>query len=763
MSRRPGRERIKKVAGQGGKRGDTPTGPPPFNLNTNRKLLVSTSLPPDPMTPPAQIPGTLLCHLPSYCDSLFSGFCGLRDQGLLMDCSLHLSGVSYGAHRLVLAAISHVAEGWLRHGEAGPGARSDADEQVSPAGLQAVLEFAYTGDTAMAVGMVPDDLTEVCRWLGVERLAEALRRDTDDGPCCPVRERELSLGAMRGLWEEGVGCDVWLQVDGGESFPAHRVVLAAAGDYFRALLCGGLRESSERVIVLPDVAGWALHALLGFLYSGTLCLGWEHIWELTEAARRFQLQGALTLCQDFLKNHIDANSCLDILVLAETYGLVQLGQQAEQYALRHFSCVAGGNKFRDLPVVLLEHLLKKDTLCVDSEVQVFRAVQTWVEDDLGERLCFLAGLLEHVRFGLMSRSELQEVQSCSLLSQDPRCRQTRENVEAFLQMSHKGAPCKPRTHNQVLVVVGGDFVNEDFTRRVPSRSLWFAHRFQRGLGLIRTVEWRVLPELPEPPRFRHCVCVLHNQLYVLGGRKYYGSYDVLKSVMRLDPTQGHWEKLADMHSPRDYFAAVCLEGKLYVLGGNRDDTHYLDSVEFYSPEDNTWSFAHPLDTELCGHAAAVLNEEIFISGGFNTRLGCLPYLWRYDPCMGSSYCAPMTAGVGRAGHAMLALGGRLLVAGGLEPLWVGFGDQLQCEAYNPALNTWTPFPRLPRPHLFPAATLLEGLLYLLGGSSADSTRDTPWVHCYDPHTQCWEKLGSMPHPYADLAACTLQVPRELRE
>ncbi|KPP61492.1 kelch-like protein 33-like, partial [Scleropages formosus] len=611
---------------------------------------------------------------------------------------------------------------------------------------------------------------------------------------------------------------------------AHRVVLAAAGDYFRALLCGGLRESSERVIVLPDVAGWALHALLGFLYSGTLCLGWEHIWELTEAARRFQLQGALTLCQDFLKNHIDANSCLDILVLAETYGLVQLGQQAEQYALRHFSCVAGGNKFRDLPVVLLEHLLKKDTLCVDSEVQVFRAVQTWVEDDLGERLCFLAGLLEHVRFGLMSRSELQEVQSCSLLSQDPRCRQTRENVEALLQMSHKGAPCKPRTHNQVsldlqkegdsrclhpvsiqtwalsalgpspnterhgvililaglvyshsqhfdpqvLVVVGGDFVNEDFTRRVPSRSLWFAHRFQRGLGLIRTVEWRALPELPEPPRFRHCVCVLHNQLYVLGGRKYYGSYDVLKSVMRyvklkclchleLDPTQGHWEKLADMHSPRDYFAAVCLEGKLYVLGGNRDDTHYLDSVEFYSPEDNTWSFAHPLDTELCGHAAAVLNEEIFISGGFNTRLGCLPYLWRYDPCMGSSYCAPMTAGVGRAGHAMLALGGRLLVAGGLEPLWVGFGDQLQCEAYNPALNTWTPFPRLPRPHLFPAATLLEGLLYLLGGSSADSTRDTPWVHCYDPHTQCWEKLGSMPHPYADLAACTLQVPRELRD
>lgn len=168
--------------------------------------------------------------------------------------------------------------------------------------------------------------------------------------------------------------------------------------------------------------------------------------------------------------------------------------------------------------------------------------------------------------------------------------------------------------------------------------------------------------------------------------------------------------------------------------------------------------AQPLDRALCGHAAAVSGGEIFISGGCDSRWGCLPYLWRYDPSHGCSSRAPMVAGVGRAGHAMLTLRGKLLVVGGLQPLWAGFGDQLECEAYDPTLDTWVAIPRLPGPHLFPAAVLLDGVMYVLGGSSVDTARDTPWVHRYDPRTGRWDNLGKLPRPYADLAAGVLQLP-----
>uniref|UniRef100_A0A673KMY6 Uncharacterized protein n=1 Tax=Sinocyclocheilus rhinocerous TaxID=307959 RepID=A0A673KMY6_9TELE len=304
----------------------------------------------------------------------------------------------------------------------------------------------------------------------------------------------------------------------------------------------------------------------------------------------------------------------------------------------------------------------------------------------------------------------------------------------------------------VLVLVGGDCVNENFERREPNLCLWFAQCFMRGEGLIRTIEWRPLAHLPEPPRFRHCACVLNNTLYIIGGRKYYGrsiNHLVCVSLCRFYPAQGRWERLPDMSRPRDYFAAVCHRGKVFVLGGNCDDMNCLDSVECYTPEDNTW--------RVFTHA-----HRMFVSGGCDSRLRCCPCLWIYDPVHGCSERSPMTAGAGRAGHVMLVSGQRLVVAGGLQPVWVGFGDQLQCESYDPVHDSWTSFPMLPRPHLSPAAAALDGQLYILGGSSADSARDTPWVHRYDPQAKCWDKLGAMPRPYADLAACALQLPDSLK-
>uniref|UniRef100_A0A672NMP9 Kelch-like protein 33 n=1 Tax=Sinocyclocheilus grahami TaxID=75366 RepID=A0A672NMP9_SINGR len=402
---------------------------------------------------------------------------------------------------------------------------------------------------------------------------------------------------------------------------------------------------------------------------------------------------------------MDETSCLDILALAEAYSLEDLGRRAEDYALAHFQRVAEGEKFKNLPCVHLQRLLERDALNADSELAVFRAVVNWVEDDEDRRLSHLSRLMQSIRFALMRPEELQEVQDCKLLLRSSGGKTTLETVKNLLHGDRRTSDCKPRTPNQVLVLVGGDCVNENFERREPNLCLWFAQCFMRGEGLIRTIEWRPLAHLPEPPRFRHCVCVLNNTLYIIGGRKYYGALDILKTALRL---------------------------------------------------------CHPLDNALCGHAAAVLNGEMFVSGGCDSRLRCCPCLWIYDPVHGCSERSPMAAGAGRAGHVMLVSGQRLVVAGGLQPVWAGFGDQLQCESYDPVHDSWTSFPMLPRPHLSPAAAALDGQLYVLGGSSANSARDTPWVHRYDPQTKCWDKLGAMPRPYADLAACALQLPDSLK-
>lgn len=66
--------------------------------------------------------------------------------------------------------------------------------------------------------------------------------------------------------------DLTLLVNG-ESFPAHKVILAARSQYFRAMLFGGMRESHANQIELVDVNSLsAFKHLLRYVYKGDMQL-----------------------------------------------------------------------------------------------------------------------------------------------------------------------------------------------------------------------------------------------------------------------------------------------------------------------------------------------------------------------------------------------------------------------------------------------------------------------------------------------------------
>ena len=50
--------------------------------------------------------------------------------------------------------------------------------------------------------------------------------------------------------------------------PAHRVVLAAASDYFAAMFGGEMREAGEAEVAMKNVDGEALEALVSYAYTG---------------------------------------------------------------------------------------------------------------------------------------------------------------------------------------------------------------------------------------------------------------------------------------------------------------------------------------------------------------------------------------------------------------------------------------------------------------------------------------------------------------
>lgn len=131
--------------------------------------------------------------LPTHCNALFASLRGLKEEGLLLYCSLKLLGNSHKAHRLVLAAVSQAAEAWLFSREAGLKEVELDGGRVTPTGLKAVLDFSYNGEVARGES---DEVLEACRCLGAERLERLCVRDA---VVSGREERERNLRVIRTL------------------------------------------------------------------------------------------------------------------------------------------------------------------------------------------------------------------------------------------------------------------------------------------------------------------------------------------------------------------------------------------------------------------------------------------------------------------------------------------------------------------------------------------------------------------------------------
>uniref|UniRef100_H3CPQ3 Si:ch211-63p21.8 n=1 Tax=Tetraodon nigroviridis TaxID=99883 RepID=H3CPQ3_TETNG len=538
--------------------------------------------------------------------------------------------------------------------------------------------------------------------------------------------------------------DVILDV-GGASFHAHKVLLAASSDYFRGMFTSGMRESRQSRVALRFQSASEIAALISCSYDGTLPLSWDCVFEITCTALQLQFQQALALCLRFLKENIEVTSCLDVASFAEAYGASEL-EEANDFILRNFWEVSETAKFQDLTAEKLLEIIGQDGLCVPTELAVFRAVSSWIEADPRERVRHAGALMTGVRFPLMTFREFREVRAINLRME---CLADDEVGAERVRIPEQSSPCP--TPQGRPPPGRGDRMSPEGGAALPAGTCGL----QTPYTAAREMEWRRLGQMPDRPRFRHGVAAAAGRLYVVGGCFFYTKDDIMKSAYSYDPFQNCWKQLADMSN----FCAVAHGGGLYAIGGDKEINTNIDSVEMYNLETDSWSYVHSLPQALSGHGVSVTHAGIFISGGFNSKYECLPSTFLYDPASGATPLADMASE--RALHCMEALQGRLYVAGGVRNLRKFYTDQLACEVYDPGTDTWTAVATLPVPHVGAASAVLEGKIYILGGYSQDDYAESGLVHRFDPCTQRWQSMGTLPGAIIDVRACLLRLPQHL--
>lgn len=150
-------------------------------------------------------------------------------------------------------------------------------------------------------------------------------------------------------------------------------------------------------------------------------------------------------------------------------------------------------------------------------------------------------------------------------------------------------------------------------------------------------------------------------------------------------------------------------------------------------------------SEAWGDLARRFPCRLYVIGGIDQGFHLVDTVERYDPLAGAWEALPRMDGP-RAGPAAAVLAGRLYVLGG-EARGHALRD---AQRFDPWTGVWEALPPMQTGRIRAAAVVCGGFLYVLGG--LDGSRPLRSVERYDPRKRIWEMLAPMNRPRYACAA-----------
>uniref|UniRef100_F1KWU4 BTB/POZ domain-containing protein 9 n=1 Tax=Ascaris suum TaxID=6253 RepID=F1KWU4_ASCSU len=213
--------------------------------------------------------------------------------------------------------------------------------------------------------------------------------------------------------------DVMLKVEG-VVFPAHRVILAARSEYFRALLFNGMRETRDSEVELVDTPVNGFKMLLKYIYTGKLSLSSlkeELVLDILGLAHKYGFSELELSISEYLKAVLNVRNMCTVYDAAHLYSLRSLSDVCLNFADKHASEVLSTQGFLQLSASAVELMIQRDSLCA-PEIDIFRAVREWVRQH-PQQVEEADMILAKLRLPLMKLDDLLNVvRPSGLLSSD---------------------------------------------------------------------------------------------------------------------------------------------------------------------------------------------------------------------------------------------------------------------------------------------------------------------------------------------------------
>ena len=512
--------------------------------------------------------------------------------------------------------------------------------------------------------------------------------------------------------------DVMLAAEG-QSIPCHKVLLAAASNFFRDKLITNPESLEHNILDIDGIDFDTLTSIVSFIYSGKIELTVEKTEKLIPASVSLMLPELIAECKRFLEQVIkkDISTCVAVYRIVKAKYFRLTAKKIWKTMLENFETFRTTDGFKELSETELQEYIGDEELNVASEDPVFEALVTWVRHDMENRKDKFEALLEHVTLSHCSLNFLKDTVLQETLMKRGQCFQHAAAALAAQASSRSlrmGAPRKVQhcecccslvalyvdTKGYILRYGESEWEGKTGSRVIPSQSSVcrtgdgilitgggeIDRRDRRSMSVVRqcykfslpTLNCTAVSSLKVARRSHASVCV-GGTVYVLGGLSYGGftasNTKVLLSMEYWNTNTRSWYVATDTcNLPEALFSHIAVNYKhnIYVFGGQNESlTNSVDTFVF-DTVNKTWSKKAEMPQVCTEGSSVVYRDRIYVLGGKENC--CMSY--NPDQDQWKTHSRPR---VNHTSGSAVVWGDRILLCGCVTLI----------EKYNPVTDTWT--------------------------------------------------------------------------
>lgn len=194
---------------------------------------------------------------------------------------------------------------------------------------------------------------------------------------------------------------------------AHRCMLAARCEVFRAMFAVRKGEEGTAPLVLSDTKPSVFLGVMEFIYTNSCSLSVDMAVDIVAAAIEYGLDGLTRICVRFMRDTIAYNNVCEFLQAALTYNQATLQEECLLFIEQNTEEVFKSRGFTEMSEDTLAFILKSDGLRMD-EVDILEKVTEWATVNsvvLGTTLDEAAkNVMVHVRLPLLDPDVLSQLE-----------------------------------------------------------------------------------------------------------------------------------------------------------------------------------------------------------------------------------------------------------------------------------------------------------------------------------------------------------------